>query len=501
MSGLTNSGFQPETTQEVLAKIVADLQTYFGAQFALDTTSPEAQLAATFSDQVANVWAAAESTYNAFYPNTATGAALDEVASITGISRLPAIPSNLSNVSIYGDAGTVIPALTFKAHVGGAPLSQFMTLVGGTIGASPANTTFSIQFGETPVSGSWTLQFGDGTPTGSLAYNIDAATLQTALQALTYPGAGGILVTGNIADGFICEYSGANAGIPDQIIPILESNSLLDGSSNDVTPLITLTELGGCFVELPMQAVTNGPIQAPPLTLNQIDTPMPGVTNILNYEAAAVGQLVETDAALRVRRAQSLQRASASNLEAIRTAILTVENVTTATVFENDDSATDGSGRPGHSFEAIVTGGTDLAVATQIFLSKPAGIQAYGTTVVPVTDSMGNVHDIGFSRPSAVTFYVEAVITTNTDSSLGPVYPADGDDAVKAAILALAAFQVAGQSVIPTQYIGAVVAAVPGIFGIVMKMDIVTPPVNTANYALLSQEIASIVSANVTVTS
>jgi hypothetical protein len=71
-------------------------------------------------------------------------------------------------------------------------------------------------------------------------------------------------------------------------------------------------------------------------------------------------------------------------------------------------------GRPGKSFEIVAEGGTDLAVATAIFGAKPAGIQAYGSTIVTVQDTFGNPYAIGFSRPTQVPFFIALTLVTDT---------------------------------------------------------------------------------------
>jgi uncharacterized phage protein gp47/JayE len=71
-------------------------------------------------------------------------------------------------------------------------------------------------------------------------------------------------------------------------------------------------------------------------------------------------------------------------------------------------------GRPGKSFEIVAQGGSDMNIATAIFGAKPAGIQAYGSTVVTVEDAYGNPYAIGFSRPTEVPIYVVLTLITDT---------------------------------------------------------------------------------------
>jgi uncharacterized phage protein gp47/JayE len=87
-------------------------------------------------------------------------------------------------------------------------------------------------------------------------------------------------------------------------------------------------------------------------------------------------------------------------------------------------------GRPPKCFEAVVEGGTDLAVAEQIWLSKPAGILPYGSTSQNVTDSMGITHTIGFSRPTPIYIWVQVALTLYTEET----FPSNGTELVAQAI-------------------------------------------------------------------
>lgn len=70
-------------------------------------------------------------------------------------------------------------------------------------------------------------------------------------------------------------------------------------------------------------------------------------------------------------------------------------------------------GRPGKSFEIVVNGGDDVAIAQAILDAKPAGIQTYGSVTKQVFDADGNAYNISFSRPTEVAVYV--VLSLQTD--------------------------------------------------------------------------------------
>lgn len=79
-----------------------------------------------------------------------------------------------------------------------------------------------------------------------------------------------------------------------------------------------------------------GPVPAPIETLTEILTPLAGWTSINNFKAGVLGRFVETDAELRLRRANSTRILGSATVEAIRARLLQqVPNVTSALVYEN----------------------------------------------------------------------------------------------------------------------------------------------------------------------
>ncbi len=79
-----------------------------------------------------------------------------------------------------------------------------------------------------------------------------------------------------------------------------------------------------------------GPIPLPANTLTFIQTPIAGWISINNSIAGVTGRFIETDAELRIRRANSIKLLAAATVEAIRAGLLQkVTGVTSALVFEN----------------------------------------------------------------------------------------------------------------------------------------------------------------------
>lgn len=236
-----------------------------------------------------------------------------------------------------------------------------------------------------------------------------------------------------------------------------------------------ITTAGATLTNQLFECLTTGPVVAPAGTLTEITTPVVGFSAPTNPDDAVVGSNVETDSALRERRHVSVQKAGASNVDAIRAELLELDDVIYASVLENDTDVTDANGIPPHSIWALVLGGLDEDIARVIFTEKAAGPGMKGAEVVVVTDASGNDHDIKFDRPDEVAIKFSGsfdYLETAWES------PTAAEDAVKAAILAeLETAQGVGRDVIHARYVKAVMAVTGAIdiaLGQAKLPDIVT---------------------------
>lgn len=113
------------------------------------------------------------------------------------------------------------------------------------------------------------------------------------------------------------------------------------------------------------QSATIGSVLTTPNTINVPVTIIPGVSTVNNPTAQTiVGLDQETDAALRVRRQQSVSIASQGYLAALIGALENINGITSVFVYENRGATTDPqTGVPGHSIWAIVAGNPAPALA------------------------------------------------------------------------------------------------------------------------------------------
>lgn len=183
-------------------------------------------------------------------------------------------------------------------------------------------------------------------------------------------------------------------------------------------------------VSVAAEALDAGRTPANAGTITAIATPVTGWTAVTNAADATPGLEIETDAELRLRREQRLQRAGSSPLEAIAAQVAEVDGVTQAIAWENATDYTDAFGRPPHSVEVMVLGGDSEDIARAIWAAKAAGIQTYGTeSVVTFADDRGVTRSVYFSRPTSLSAYATLLIITDPATYAG-------DAAVETAFLA-----------------------------------------------------------------
>ena len=391
--GLTTDGFVQKTLADLKTEIENALKASFGTSIDLSPQSVFGQFVGVCADRLADLWSLGGSIHAAFTPDGASGTSLDDLCAITGTVRLPASHSTVS-VSVAGTPATVIPD------------GSFMT---------------------TGIYGSrWVLN-------GPVVLAAAGAWVTTtAYAAATVLGGFGDTVTrgGNI---YVCTVSGTSGAGPSGT-----GTAIVDG-----TCTWRFLGTGTGTANATAHAESYGPVTAVAFDLNTIASPYSGWTGVINSLDAVLGTLLETDAALRIRREAEIRTAGKASVDAIRAALLAVSGVSSATVFENTTDVVDVNGVPPHAVECLVIGGTNAAVAASIFDEKAAGVATYGSTTVSVNDSAGSPHAVNFSRPTEIPIYVIFNLTVDLLT-----WPVDGAAQVKAALVAWGNAQKAGKDAV-----------------------------------------------------
>lgn len=449
MAGVSATGFEPATIDEIIADLQASWRQVLGDAVNIADQSRDGQMIAIFAEQLSEAWQAGEAIAQLFNPNGATGTGLDNLAALTGTTRLPASKSTVT-MTLTGTATTVVNTGKIASVAG--TTSKFATLAPATIAAVAA----------------WAAT--TAYVAGDRRRNGGTQRVYQCITAGTSAGSGG---------------------------PTTTAADITDGTVH-----WRFLGLGVAAIDVAAEATVTGPVQGYSGTITAIDTAVAGWAGVINLLDATPGNNVESDPDLRARRSNELGGQGVSALPALRAAILRVQGVTTCTVFENTTDATVDTLTP-HSFECLVEGGLDASILQAIFDSKPLGIAPIGTTTGGVTDDAGVSHTMKFSRPTLVNVYVAIALTKDPAA-----YPTDGDVQCQEAIVNVGDQQRVGRDAIGDQiaswlYPRSDVQGV-GVAGVLAvtsaKVDTANPPV-TSNVTMTYRQKAIYDTSRITIVS
>jgi len=235
------------------------------------------------------------------------------------------------------------------------------------------------------------------------------------------------------------------SGTAGTILPVGQLIGPLDDSSVWTLPAVTFDGYGAATCVA--TCTVKGPVAALSSTLVKILTPYPGWDSVTNTTATP-GTDQESDTDLRARQQVSTMTTAASMVEAIYGAIMNLSDVTYCRVYQNLTAATDGRGIPSKTIAVIVQGGTDADIA-DVLWHKASAFPQYGTTEILVYDILGIAYTMRFIRPASTPIFVS--VTVDVIDAL--IWPTNGADLIKAAIISFAAGALSGVSgLIPNGY-------------------------------------------------
>jgi uncharacterized phage protein gp47/JayE len=437
--GLTLTGLVPMTLPDIIEDLQARVWDRLGTTLDLSDRSLEGQLIRIIAERLALLWELLEQVSISIDPDKATAALLDALCLLTGTFR-DGPTASVVILTLTGDPATLVPSGSGSRV---PTLTQFNTNADATLVALAA----------------WTI---------TTAYSIgDRRTNVTNAYVVTTAG------------------TSAGAGGPsttDEVIP-------------DGTVVWRFMGVGTAAVDAEAVATETGPLIANSGTVTEIVTPVGGWDGVINLLDAVVGNDQMTDAELRVAREIELARPGTSTQNAIRAALLDVDGVTAVTVFMNVTDAVDVDGLPPHSVEALVQGGDDQDIWDALLANVAAGIQTFGTEVGIAVDDSNVDQTMRFTRPT------EIAINVRIDLIKDPaIYPADGDDQVRAAVVAFGNGQKTGKNAVASS-IGAQAFEVVGLLDVTLTFIAINPavPVVSTTIQIALRELATYDTSNIIV--
>ena len=396
--GITSTGFAIKSLEEILNELNLDAQAAFGTDLDISTNSPEGQFIGNIANKFALQWELLLALYSMFNPDSAEGVALDAMCAGNGVIRLPATAA-LVPVLHYGLSGTVIPAgeLIQDTALNNYALQTAITLGINSVGdvsiscpVVTAGALYVVTIGSTSVT--YTAQAGD---TATVVYTV----LKNEINALP--------TISPVQTAFIDSLSG--------LLRIQAVDGGFTPFSISVSSNLTIASFGtpGNY-----QRSVIGAYQPAANTLTIIAQAVSGLTSINNIVGGTAGTNIETDDQLRTRRISLLISKASSSEAVIANSVKAVSGVTYANCVSNRTDSVDAAGRPAHSFEVTVLGGSSPAIAQAIWNAAPPGIQFYGNTSYTIIDSSGNSQVVSFTRPTPIYIWIQVAIVHSTKISL-----------------------------------------------------------------------------------
>jgi uncharacterized phage protein gp47/JayE len=475
--GVLPTGLVVKRVSDIIDQEQTAIQGDLGSAFTLVPNTPEGQLMLRCSEQVADLWELGEMIYNSLFPTSASGVSLDQALSMINVQRIPASASVVNGVTISGVYGTVVDT-TFQLSVDGNPSAIFQLNAEVTIGADGTVLGDFVCITTGPIE----------APAGKLT-NIVTAVVGVTSCTNVLPGQVGAVAESDAAY---------------RVRALLEQNQPGTGTFNGLLRSVrSVANVSQVFL-FSRDADTAGAAQVYTATITaHANTVYSVKVNGATYSITSGSGATKASIAAALLAAITDLNVTVT-VGGSDTLVITAKNVGTfftfALVTTNMTALeTTAGGLLPHSVLLIVVGGVDQDIYDMIFAAKPAGINTNGTQTGTVYDSQGVSHSVLFARLTYVPIYMNIALTVNTDPSSGPVFPANGIQQVKSAVLAFAADYVAGETVVLGAF-NSPVYSVPGVTAATITMGIFPTPTANANVVMSPNEAAQFLVGNLSVT-
>lgn len=190
--------------------------------------------------------------------------------------------------------------------------------------------------------------------------------------------------------------------------------TIADNAGNQWQLINTFSAPSGGTYILNFQSAVPGAVLTVPNTITVPVTIVLGVTSVNNpttYSSLGINE--ETDAALKVRRQQSVSLASQGYLAGLLAALENINGVNAAFVYENTSGITDSDGVPGHSIWVIV-GGTGAAadIAQAIYNKRNAGCGMFGIVTYSIAQPDGSFFDVFWDVVTSEPLFIQFTATS-----------------------------------------------------------------------------------------
>lgn len=464
--GVTVNGFVRKRLPEIREDIFKSLEQNLGSTVSRQPNSMIGVLVGVYAAELDRMWQLLERDYYDRSPISASEGSLDNTLAYTNVQRKKAQASYLYAVC-YGRSGMVLPA---NCQIKDTSGYKWNIIEESTITLNDCvHVTLEV---ETPTKGKvYSVQFDNDAVIKYTAQENDTALIvAVALASQSVPKWQGSIVEGKL---------------------VFERTDRRYGAVVVPNESFVVTQVGS---PIRFDCEEYGEIEPLLNSVNYINTNYDGWFSVSNESETYVGRDYETASEVRQRYASAVFRNSIGMKESIKAALLELQDVTSVTIYENRTDETVDGLKP-HSFQAIVFGGDEEAIARTILNVAPLGIDTNGDICVRIEDSEGASQDVCFSRPHEVQIYVKVIIKEYNEEIL----PGDAIDKIKNIVFEQISKLSMGNDVIYQRLLGPIYSGVDGISYIECSVSKDGQPYKQENISIERNELAVTKLANVTV--
>ena len=428
--GVTVNGFVRKRLPEIREDIFKSLEQNLGSTVSRQPNSMIGVLVGVYAAELDRMWQLLERDYYDRSPISASEGSLDNTLAYTNVQRKKAQASYLYAVC-YGRSGMVLPA---NCQIKDASGYKWNIIEESTITLNDCvHVTLDVV---APAEGKvYSVQFDNDAVIKYTAQENDTALIvAVALASQSVEKWQGSIVEGKL---------------------VFERSDRRYGAVVVPNESFVVTQVGS---PIRFDCEEYGEIEPLLNSVNYINTNYDGWFSVSNESETYVGRDYETASEVRQRYASAVFRNSIGMKESIKAALLELQDVTSVTIYENRTDETVDSLKP-HSFQAIVFGGDEEAIARTILNVAPLGIDTNGDICVRIEDSEGAAQDVCFSRPHEVQIYVKVIIKEYNEEIL----PGDAIDKIKNIVVEQIGKLSMGNDVIYQRLLGPIYSGVDGI--------------------------------------
>ena len=558
MAGLDENGFTPKRQPEVVSDIEVSERNNIDSNISTEDDEPLGQLNETFATPIADQWAMGQAVYDAFSPLTAEGVSLDRLAALIGITRIAGTPSTTDKQLCVGDNGVVIP----QGSIVGNPINldrfsipESVTLTNSNcysvkysvkdlldsteytmlVNGNPIAYTSDASATELEILNGLKLDNDTNYPTASWTITVDSVSLQLIITSNSSDVSISVSSITYISADEVSSFSLAESTVIDSIIaPSNSVTEIITTVSGWVSTTNTESYIVGRQREtdeelrerllVSQQVSGRGTVEAiqdsvrnvtgvSSATVQENDTffysggtyavTFTNGTNLVNLTGNTLadgdGVVFQTVGVLPTGLVGGQQywvvNSGANDFQVSLTVGGSVETFTD----DGTGSHSANAELPPKSFETVVQGGDDDAVALTIWQSKPAGIQSYGSTVVVTPDNDGVDRTVRFTRPNDISILFVVEYEPDTEVITPPA--SEVSDTIKQVMVDETSTLAIGEDVITSKYFGPIYNAINGIIVTSITAQRASGgPVENVRLAIEPTEFATTTTGQVTVT-